>query len=909
MNHKKRKMTSPIRPNTHAVIVNDDKTQINVLSGLLKKEGIHVSAFTNASDALTDMEKKSPPDLIITDLYMPDIDGWQFCRLLRSPEYQRLNQTPILIISATFSGADIVDISADLGANAFLPSPVDGKQYMKMVRALLNGEIPSRHPRALIIDDSVTLCSLLSRSFTAHGYEVQTALTCLSAIEAFENNQFDVAIIDYHLPDGYGDTLLTIFRGRKLDCDCIMITTDPNPRLALSWMKQGAAAYLHKPFTPEYLIEVCAKARRERSLLRVETLLDQRTRELHKSEERFRTIVRNAFDMIALIGRDGRFLYINRAYTDILGYPPDALMHRSCFDIVHPEDRSNAMMLFEKGIANNFSSDSKQIKLIHADGHFLHVDHQARLILDSNDTPLVLLNSRDVTRQHEAEHLLKKKSNERRLLLDTIPTLIWFLTDIDTFGAVNQAYADFVGRSPKEIAYKKLQDVLSPETAGKCRESSLRVFNTGRPIRTEEWLSDASGERRLIHITKTPKLDEQGRIEFVVCAGNDMTEVRSFERQFRAIFEKAPVGIEIYDADGKLRAANPKCIELFGITDEKEIAGFNLFDDPNVTDDVKARLFRGETVYYESPFDFEKVRAAGLYQSTRSGVIYLEVLISLLKPTDRLDFSGYLVIIQDITLKKQYELDRLNYERKLQQLQKAESLGRMAGAIAHNFNNQLQVVIGNLEMAVDELPQDSRHLTEALKAAQKAAEVSGMMLAYRGQIPGRQIRVDLSDICRRSLPMLQAAAPRQVVIEAHLPESGPIIHAVSGQIQQAVANLIVNACEATGDNPNHVVLSVATVASDQIPATRRFPIDWVPENTDYACLEVRDTGSGIAEKDLDKIFDPFYSTRFYGRGMGLSVVLGIIDALAGGIVVESNPGQGSTFRIYLPISPEAPLPA
>jgi PAS domain S-box-containing protein len=599
-------------------------------------------------------------------------------------------------------------------------------------------------------------------------------------------------------------------------------------------------------------------------------------------------------------------MYCNRAYTDILGYHRDALVDRSCFDIVHPEDRSTAMKLFNKGLTDNFSSDTVHFKLIHADGRFFHVDHQARLIFDSNNTPLVLLNSRDVTRQRQAEELLKKKSNERRLLLDTIPTQIWYLTDIDTYGAVNQAHADFVGRSPKDIAYQKLNDVLPLETVGKCRESNVRVFNTGRPVSTEEWMTHASGERRLIHITRTPKLDEQGRVDFVVCAGNDITEARSLERQFRAIFEKAPVGIEIYDANGKLRAANPKCIELFGIANEKEIAGFNLFDDPNVTEDIKAKLHRGETVYFESPFDFDKVRTAGLYGSTRSGIIHLAVMISLLKPTDRLDFSGYLAIIQDITLKKQYELDRLSYERRIQQLQKAESLGRMAGAIAHHFNNQLQAVIGNLEMAVDELPQESRHLTEALKAAQKAADVSGTMLAYRGQIPGRQIWMDLSDICRRSLPLLQAAAPKQVVIEANLPESGPFLRASSGQIHQAITNMIVNACEAAGDNPNHVVLTVGTVSPERIPVIRRFPIDWEPENIDYACLEVRDTGCGIAEKDIDKIFDPFYSTRFYGRGMGLSVVLGIVGAHAGGIVVESELNRGSIFRIYLPISPEDP---
>ena len=889
---------------TNVIVVNDDKTQIRVLSGLLQKEGINVQAFYSAADALTVMNQNPPPDLIITDLYMPDIDGWRFCRLLRSPEYQKFNQTPILIISATFSGNDIADISADLGANGFLPAPVDGKQFLGQVQTLLNGQMPRMYLHVLIVEDSLTLSGFLSKAFQSHGYVVKTAQSCTDAFNLFKKTAFDVAIIDYHLPDGQGDGLLHTFRSQRSECDCIMMTTDPDPGLALSWMKQGAAAYLHKPFKPEYLIELCVKARRERSLLRVEALLDVRTRELRQSEERFHSIVRNAFDMIALLDTNGRYLYCNSAYTHILGYSPEELAGRSCFEIVHPEDREPAQQFFQKNTTANIPSAKTQLRLLHREGRCLHVDHQARFITDSSNTPLILLNARDVTGQKQAENLLKQKSNERRLLLDTIPTQIWYLTDIETYGAVNRAHADFLERSPKAIAYKKLDQIFSADVASVCRGSNTRVFKTGLPAITEEWFTNSSGERHLIHITKTPKLDDQGRVEFVVCAGNDITELRSLERQFRGIFEKAPIGIEIYDADGKLQAANPKCIDLLGIVDEKEIAGLCLFDDPNVTDDVKSKLQHGETVYYEVPFDFEKVRSAGLYRTTRSGIIHLAILITLLKPNDSLDLSGYLVIIQDITQKKQYETECLLYEHRLQQLQKAESLSRMAGAVAHNFNNMLQAVIGNLEIAMEELPQGSKHLTEALIAAQKAAGVSSMMLAYRGQLPGKLALLDLSDVCRQSLPLLQASAPTGVVIETDIPASGPMIRASAGQIHQTLTNLLANACEAAGKNPNTVTITVKTVSKDQIPATRRFPVDWIPMDIDHACLEVTDTGSGIAEKDMEKVFDPFYSTRFYGRGMGLSVVLGIVSVHSGGLVVESEPGRGSVFRIFLPVSTE-----
>ena len=189
-----------------------------------------------------------------------------------------------------------------------------------------------------------------------------------------------------------------------------------------------------------------------------------------------------------------------------------------------------------------------------------------------------------------------------------------------------------------------------------------------------------------------------------------------------------------------------------------------------------------------------------------------------------------------------------------------------------------------MRFAQGEMPQEK--ITTASKSSRKAAEMSGLMLTYLGHSFEKHEPLELSDTCLRSLPILSAIMPADFALKTDLPSPGPVIMADANHILQVLTNLITNAWEAAGECRGTIHLCVKTVCAADIPTVHRFPLDWQPLNEAYACLEVTDEGCGIEGEDIDKLFDPFFSTKFTGRGMGLAVVLGIARAHSG--VVQSR---------------------
>jgi PAS domain S-box-containing protein len=311
-----------------------------------------------------------------------------------------------------------------------------------------------------------------------------------------------------------------------------------------------------------------------------------------------------------------------------------------------------------------------------------------------------------------------------------------------------------------------------------------------------------------------------------------------------------------------------------------------------------------------SPELFESYGRVALTGKPETFEIDLKTLALSLSISVYSTTKGYFVaIFQNVTERKRAEEERLGLERQLQQARKAESLGRMAGAIAHHFNNLLGVVMGNLELATCDLAEGSalrENVAEAMTASKRAADISRLMLGYLGQSAGAMGPIELSQVCREALPLLRASLPQKVNLKIELPDPGPIIRGDAAQVRQVLTNLVVNAGEAVGDEEGDVTVTVSVVPAPYIRVSRFHPVDWEPTEQNYACIEVADTGCGMEPQTMEQLFEPFFSTRFIGRGLGLPVVLGTVKAHQGAATAESEPGRGSVFRVYLPLSAEQP---
>jgi PAS domain S-box-containing protein len=439
-----------------------------------------------------------------------------------------------------------------------------------------------------------------------------------------------------------------------------------------------------------------------------------------------------------------------------------------------------------------------------------------------------------------------------------------------------------------------------------AEDFARRLEDLRRRVETIRGSSDGSSaafEELLVAVEELRVAEEEMRHqnEELTVAHATVAEER---RRYQHLFQYAPDAYLLTDLNGIIREANHSAAHLLGVQ-PRFLAGKTLVSFVAVED--RPRL-RGEIGRWQSE---PAAKSLELRLHPRGGRPFEALLtLSVARGGPRDKAFGFRWLVRDISAHHQLTQElRLREETARREaeasearayhVQKLESIGVLAGGIAHDFNNLLHVVLGNADLARKHVPADSEareHLDEVVRATLRAAELTQQLLAYsgRGAVESRQL--DLSREVREMATLLRTAISKQAMLDWDLAEELPPVTADPTQLRQIVMNLITNASDALGDQSGTITLRTGLVESAESAAE---PPAWV-------FLEVSDTGCGMDSSTLQRIFDPFFSTKFTGRGLGLAAVMGIVESHQGHVRIRTAPGEGTTFRVVLPaVSGEA----
>ncbi|MBI5866256.1 MAG: PAS domain S-box protein, partial [Planctomycetes bacterium] len=458
------------------------------------------------------------------------------------------------------------------------------------------------------------------------------------------------------------------------------------------------------------------------------------------------------------------------------------------------------------------------------------------------------------------------------------------------FIEVNQAFARMTGYSPAELLEMTILDleVDEPERSKHGKEyarTGLHQFPTAHRHR----------DGHTIFLELSVNVVRDGDRKLIVGFARDVTERRHSDqalirltRQKKLILNSAAEGIVGFDANGEVSFVNAAAGRMLGRL-PGEMIGRSAQTFLSGQDGIDA-LARGEIAESRE----------GVFMRADGAELPVEFGSTPMHEGGK--FVGAVLVFSDISARRRVEQERRKLEAQVSQSQRLESLGLLAGGIAHDFNNILVGVLGNACLAQEEVGEDSPvrpRLQRIVNAGQRASRLVHQILAYAGQARPDLQSVALNDQVREVLEFMRPSLPERVSLKTCFEPELPPVHADEGQLEQVLTNLLLNAVEAVGDKAGRVTVSTHSVTLTREAAVRDFAGQEI-EPGPFVGLEVTDSGCGMTPEVLARIFDPFFSGKKRGRGLGLAVIRGIVRSHGGGIQVASAPNKGTRFEILLP---------
>jgi len=561
---------------------------------------------------------------------------------------------------------------------------------------------------------------------------------------------------------------------------------------------------------------------------------------------------------------------------------------------VHPDDRDVLEHAILRCVGSREKHDVKY-RAVRPDGSIRWVHEQGDVVRDVDGTPWRMLGIvRDITQEKESELRLQDTMRElsyQKYAVDQHSIVA--VTDLaGKITYANDKFNEISGYSDEELLGNTHIIVNSGFHTKEFFTNMWCTISAGETWRGEVCNRKKNAEIYWVDTTIVPHLDEKGKPDRYITIRTDITERKRTDAQLHvqaSALKAAADGIVITEKNGDIQWVNPAYTRLTGYH-FSEVVGKNL------------RIMKSgkqDRIFYQKLWHTilaGRTWQAELWNKRKDGSVYLEeeIITPVLNSSGKI--GHFVAIKRDISERKQLQ-------RQLQQSQKMEAIGQLTGGIAHDFNNMLASIMGYTELAREGLAQYKNgkiegYLSEVYKSGQRARDLVAQMLAFSRGGEGDLKPLALSPLIRESLKMIGATLPSSIEIDLRLDDEDLTVMTNPVQLHQLVMNLCINSRDAM-QGKGHITIGLRR--ANDVATECRSCHERV--RGDYIELFVGDTGGGIRPEQLDRIFDPFYTTKDVGKGtgMGLSMVHGIMHDHGGHIVVETEPGKNTTFALLFPV--------
>jgi len=504
--------------------------------------------------------------------------------------------------------------------------------------------------------------------------------------------------------------------------------------------------------------------------------------------------------------------------------------------------------------------------------------------------------------KEEAERALRESERKYRELVENLNDVLYAVDAEGTVTYVSPSVRTVLGYEPRDVIGRPFEELVFSDDLEKIRTNHRRIMHEG-PSRPNEYrFLTKSGEVRW-GLVSSRQLFSNARVAGLQGILTDVTElriaeekVRESERWYRTVVEDLPVLVCCFDSEGTITFVNEAYCEYFGKARE-ELVGTSFMK----------LIPEGDREFVEAKFS--ALTPENPVDTYEHKVIDSDGAIRWQRWTDRAIFDGdgaflgYKSIGQDIT-------EQRNLEERLRQSEKLEAIGQLAGGIAHDFNNQLTAILGGAEMLRLRLGAGDQALRRAvdmiIRASRRSSEMANKLLAFARKGRLKSVIIDIHQLINEVMELLQAGLRRDVEIRTDFRADPCVTRGDPTQIQSVLLNIALNARDAMPEG------GVLTISTGNVTPPADMAMDAVGGgNRRCICVCVSDTGVGMDAETKSRVFEPFFTTKpeGAGTGMGLAAAYGAVKAHGGEIEVESEPGRGATFRVYLPVNDTSREPA